>query len=116
MQAGIHAESWQNQAESMQLEWEMVWELNASLVPQMVNPCRIMAESMQLEWEMVWELNASLVPQMIKNLPAMQESPGLVPGSGRSLEKGMATHSSILACKEEPLLRSRGQMMGVAVR
>ena len=27
----------------------------------------------------------------------------------------MATHSSILAWKEEPFLRSRGQMMGVAV-
>ena len=25
--------------------------------------------------------------------------PGLIPGSGRSLEKGMATHSSILAWK-----------------
>ena len=24
------------------------------------------------------------------------EDPGLIPGSGRSLEKGMATHSSIL--------------------
>ena len=40
-----------------------------------------------------------------KNLPAIQE-PGLIPGSGRSLEKEMATHSSILAWKiprtEEP--------------
>ena len=45
---------------------------------------------------------------MVKNLPAMQE----IPGSGRSLgqedplEKGMATHSSILAWRipwtEEP--------------
>ena len=25
------------------------------------------------------------------------EDPGLIPGSGRSMEKGMATHSSILA-------------------
>ena len=36
----------------------------------------------------------SLVAQMVKNLPVIQES---IPGSGRSLEKGMATHSSILA-------------------
>ena len=38
-----------------------------------------------------------LVPQMVKNLPAMQET--LVPSLGRKdpLEKGMATHSSILA-------------------
>ena len=31
---------------------------------------------------------------LVKNLPA---SVGLIPGSGRSLEKEMATHSSILA-------------------
>ena len=38
--------------------------------------------------------------QVVENLPAMQEThPGSAPGSGRSnlLEKGMATHSSILA-------------------
>ena len=35
--------------------------------------------------------------QMVKNLPAMQETPGLTPVSEDSLEKGMATHSSILA-------------------
>ena len=40
---------------------------------------------------------------MAKNLPVMQ---GLIPGSGRSLKEGMATHSSILAWRipwtEEP--------------
>ena len=40
--------------------------------------------------------------------------PGLIPGSGRSLEKGMATHSSILAWRipwaEEP---GRLQSMGI---
>ena len=71
---------------------------------------------------------APLVAQLVKNLPAMQETPVLIPGSGRSagegigyplqyswvslvaqttwvrslgwedpLEKGKATHSSILA-------------------
>ena len=39
---------------------------------------------------------ASLVAQMVKTLPAVQ---GSVPGSGDPLEKGMATHSSILAWK-----------------
>ena len=37
---------------------------------------------------------------MVKNLPANVEDirdMGLIPGSGRSLEDGMATHSSILA-------------------
>ena len=51
----------------------------------------------RLKLKMYW---ASLVPQMVKNLPAMQET------WVRSLEKGMATHSSILAWKmpwaEEP--------------
>ena len=44
----------------------------------------------------------SLVAQMVKNLPITQE----VSGQEDSLEKGMATHSSILAWrikwKEEP--------------
>ena len=34
---------------------------------------------------------------MVKNLPVNAGDPGLIPGLGRSLEKGMATHSSILA-------------------
>ena len=45
-------------------------------------------------------IRASLVAQMVKNLPAMQKS------QVQSLEKGMATHSSILAWRipwtEEP--------------
>ena len=50
--------------------------------------------------------SASLVAQMVKNLPAMQftEVPSL--GQGDPLEKGMATHSSVLAWRvpwtEEP--------------
>ena len=43
---------------------------------------------------------------MVKNLPAMQEDPGLILGQEGPLEKGMATHSSVLAwripCTEEP--------------
>ena len=41
---------------------------------------------------------ASLVGQLIKNLPAMQETPVLFLGREDPLEKGKATHSSILAC------------------
>ena len=43
------------------------------------------------------QLYDPLVAQMVKNLPAMQETQ--VPSSGRkdSLEKGMATYSSVLA-------------------
>ena len=44
--------------------------------------------------------------QMVKNLPANAGDLGSIPGSGKSLEKGMATHSSILAWRipwtEEP--------------
>ena len=43
---------------------------------------------------------------MVKNLPAMQDTWDSIPGLGKSLEKGMATHSSILAWRvswtEEP--------------
>ena len=40
---------------------------------------------------------ASLVAQMVKYLPAMQETQVPSLGWEDSLEKGMATHSSILA-------------------
>ena len=42
----------------------------------------------------VW---ASLVSQMVKNLPAIQETQVRFLGQEDSLEKGMATHSSVLA-------------------
>ena len=49
---------------------------------------------------------ASLVAQMVKSLPAMQESWVQSLGWEDPLEKGMATHSSILAWRipwtEEP--------------
>ena len=49
---------------------------------------------------------ASLVSQMVKNLPAMQETWVCPLGQEDPLEKGMATHSSVLTWKipwaEEP--------------
>ena len=39
---------------------------------------------------------ASLIAQLVKNLPAMQETPVRFLGWENSLEKGKATHSSIL--------------------
>ena len=55
---------------------------------------------------------ASLVAQIVKNLPAMPR-PGFNPRVGKILEKGTATHSSILAWRipwtEEP---GRLQSMG----
>ena len=44
-------------------------------------------------------MGASLVVQMVKNLPAMLETQVQSVGREDPLEKGMATHSSILAWK-----------------
>ena len=40
---------------------------------------------------------ASLIAQLVKNPPAMQETPVQFLGQENPLEKGKATHSSILA-------------------
>ena len=57
---------------------------------------------------------ASLVAQMVKNLPPVQETQVQSLSQEDPLEKGMATHSSILAWRilwtEEP---SRLQSMGL---
>ena len=57
-----------------------------------------------------------LVAQMVKHLPAMQETPGRSLGWEDPLEKGMATHSSLLACRipwiEEPSELHTVQSMG----
>ena len=49
---------------------------------------------------------APLVAQMVKNLPCNVGDAGLIPGFGKLLEKGMETHSNILAWRipwtEEP--------------
>ena len=57
-------------------------------------------------WQKVAERTTSLVDQSGKNLPAMQETGVRSLGRDEPLEKGMATHSSILAWEipwtEEP--------------
>ena len=51
-------------------------------------------------------MGAILVAQMVKNLPAMQETQFPLLGQEDPLEKGMATHSSVLVWRipwaEEP--------------
>ena len=54
----------------------------------------------------------SLVAQMVKNLPAMQETPSQCLGREDPLDKGMATHSSILAWRT--LWTGRDTFHGVA--
>ena len=41
-------------------------------------------------------MGAPVVAQMVKNLPAVQETQFPLPGQEDPLEKGMATHSSVL--------------------
>ena len=57
--------------------------------------------------------NHSWVAQMLKNLPTMQEAPVLFLRQEDPLEKGMATHSSILAWRIPRTEEPRGlQSMG----
>ena len=59
-----------------------------------------------LQLLLMLSLMASLVTQMVKNMPTMQETWVQSLGQEDSLEKGMATYSSILAWRiprtEEP--------------
>ena len=64
---------------------------------------RVLCRALIVSVIFIW---ASLVAQMVKNLPAMQEPRVQSPGQEDSLEKEMATHSSIIAWRmpwtEEP--------------
>ena len=55
---------------------------------------------------------ASLVAQTVKNLPAMWETWVQSLGQEDPLEKGMATHSSILACRI-PRTEKPGQLQSM---
>ena len=64
-----------------------------------------------------FNFTASLGAEMVKNQPAMQETGVGYLGQEDPLEKGMATHSSVLACRipqtEEPGgLQSMGRRVG----
>ena len=52
---------------------------------------------------------------MVKNLPASARDAGLNSGLGRSLEKGMATHSSILAW-EIPWVEEPGDLQSIRLQ
>ena len=61
---------------------------------------------------------SSLVAQMVKNLPVLQETQVRSLGQEDPLEKGMATHSSILAWRipwteESGKLQSMGSLTNV---
>ena len=65
-----------------------------------------MTDSEFCEYALLSPIWASLVAQMLKNLPAIQETRVRSLGWEAPLEKGMTTHSSILAWRmpwtEEP--------------
>ena len=54
------------------------------------------------------QLATSLIAQLVKNLPAMQETPVRFLGQEDLLEKGKATHSSILAWRIAWTIQSTG--------
>ena len=58
---------------------------------------------------------ASLVSQIVKNLPAMQETQVQSLGWEDTLEKGMATHSSILAWKI-PWIEESGGLWSIVLQ
>ena len=60
-------------------------------------------------------IRASLVAQMVKNLPAMQETQVQSLGWEDTLEKRMATHSSILAWRI-PRTEEPGGLQSVGLR
>ena len=60
-------------------------------------------------------LGASLVTQMVKNLPAVQETQVQSLGREDPLEKGMATHSSVLAW-EIPWTEETGGLQSLCCR
>ena len=58
---------------------------------------RVCTSALSVLESMCKQPKASLVAQMVKNMPEMQEIWVQSPGQEEPLEKGMATHSSILA-------------------
>ena len=53
------------------------------------------------EWAKMYKLGTSLGPQMVEHLPTIQETQVWSLSWEDPLEKGMATHSSILAWKNQ---------------
>ena len=72
----------------------------------MVGLPSIICQRMPGDLDVDQKIRASIVAQMVKNLPAMQETWVRSLDQENPLEKGMATHSSILAWRipqtEEP--------------
>ena len=75
------------------------WLFTTSASSGMHSLCNFSQVGKALIWQLLCVLRASLVAQMVRHLPAMQETWVRSLGWEDPLEKGMATHSSILAWK-----------------
>ena len=85
----VHSGSDKNSKSQVAAEQANCWDPHLSL--QAV-PSHLAAFTFSCPW-------ASLVAQMVKASAYNAGDLGLIPGSGRSLEKEMATHSNTLAWK-----------------
>ena len=85
------------------MDWKLLEDLFSRYLKVIVSN-RLMITSLYLPSGHL--IRASLVAQMVKNLPAMQETQAQFLGWEDPLEKGMATHSGVLAWRipwtEEP--------------
>ena len=61
-----------------------------------------MVNSITAEFTVVNKVWTSLVAQMVKNLPAVQENPGSIPGSGRPPGEGNG-YPLQYSCLENPM-------------
>ena len=68
------------------------------------------------QWELgLVRLGVSLVAQTVKNLPAVQETPGSIPGSGRSPGEGNGNPLQY-SCLENPWTEEPGGLQSMELR
>ena len=95
--AAVHGVA-KGQTQVTELNWTEGWGVEAGRVGWRKIKGMMSRHSFFLGWWNVLKLTgASLVAQMVKNLPAIQETWVWSLGQEDPLEKGIATHSSILA-------------------
>ena len=94
------------------VDWKLLEDLFSRYLKVIVSN-RLMITSLYLPSGHL--IRASLVAQMVKNLPAMQETQAQFLGWEDPLEKGMATHSSILAWRI-PLIEELGRLQSMRLQ
>ena len=74
-----------------------------------------MSLNMVITWESVHDMLATNGAQTVKNLPAIQETWVQSLGGEDALEKGMATHSSVLAWRS-PRREKSGRLQSTGLQ